>query len=447
MGQTKSKSWRRLSESDCVHLLNDDDLNRHNNNILIKPTPLSPSSSNNHGNQEFKYHTITTNGRKWSPSNNSNINKHHNLNENCGNIRNRSSSINSSSEATLLKFQKFDSTDFPSNNGTKNQYNKNLYESDKNGSLIRKSLPPCPSKLSTVSSTMVPSSTSASTTATVAPIRSQLRFYPSLLEPEILLNSNKGNLESENLIDTSDLIESPPPLSDSTIPFKVSNVRPVTMYQFEPFISKSNSASSSFNRRASVARGLSFTELLEQCNTFDQCTEELSDQTLVNTGDNERDDSRSHESIKTGNKCLIENIVNSNDETGSNVGMLDPTTPRVVSNSVAIRCSGLDCICDRCIQHRFKLLNWLLPNCTRINAERLLHGRMEGTFLVRKSEKFPGQYTLSFVCRRTVRHCFIMRSVYGMMFIPIYDDNDLFILYVLIGFGLRWSYSFETLHK
>ena len=33
------------------------------------------------------------------------------------------------------------------------------------------------------------------------------------------------------------------------------------------------------------------------------------------------------------------------------------------------------------------------------------------------------------------------------MFIAIYDDNDLFILYVSIGFGLRWPYSFETLQQ
>ncbi|XP_027200566.1 uncharacterized protein LOC113794637 [Dermatophagoides pteronyssinus] len=112
----------------------------------------------------------------------------------------------------------------------------------------------------------------------------------------------------------------------------------------------------------------------------------------------------------------------------SNGGVGIDNGRRIISTTTnPIRCSGLDCMCERCLQNRFKLLNWLLPNCTRMNSERLLSGKSDGTFLVRKSEKFPGQYTLSFVCRRKVRHCLIMRSVYG--------------------FGLRWPYSFETLQQ
>lgn len=67
----------------------------------------------------------------------------------------------------------------------------------------------------------------------------------------------------------------------------------------------------------------------------------------------------------------------------------------------------------------------------------------------RKSEKFPGQYTLSFVCRRTVRHCLIMRSVYGKSSPSCQLTHSLTLTFLspFPGFGLRWPYSFETLQQ
>lgn len=50
--------------------------------------------------------------------------------------------------------------------------------------------------------------------------------------------------------------------------------------------------------------------------------------------------------------------------------------------SYANHCSSR-CLCADCRLTRYHLLNWLLPNCTRTNAERLLMGRPDGTFLVR----------------------------------------------------------------
>jgi hypothetical protein len=50
--------------------------------------------------------------------------------------------------------------------------------------------------------------------------------------------------------------------------------------------------------------------------------------------------------------------------------------------SYANHCSSR-CVCNECRLTRYHLLNWLLPNCTRTNAERLLMGRPEGTFLIR----------------------------------------------------------------
>ena len=113
----------------------------------------------------------------------------------------------------------------------------------------------------------------------------------------------------------------------------------------------------------------------------------------------------------------------------SSLGLAPPPTGRPLS--FANHCSSR-CRCNDCRLARYHLLNWLLPNCTRTNAERLLMGRTDGTFLVRyddsltfasiacsqtffcrKSEKFPNQYTLSFVCGQVIRHCLILRSVYG----------------------------------
>lgn len=364
MGQGKSKNWRRLSESDCAHLLNDDELN--NQSSLFPPSTFTSS--------DFKFHTIT-NSNKWPP------NKHNaNLPEDIF-IRNRSGSACGapSSEATLLKFSKFETGDFvhkPSN------YNKNLFEASKNGSVVRKSLPPCPSKIH------------PSGTGNGVRHPQSSRFYPSILEPELLLRPGKStHLDPENgdAFRQNDLIESPPPISDAGMPFKQSSMRPITLYQFEPFTSKSGAT---FNHRSSMARNLSLSDLLEQCNVFEDCgeEEEFSDQTLVNTdgtlpptdtgGDHTDTDKEVNPSSHSSSNCILVDIGSSTGETPKSIENIPRMAPSA-SSTGAIRCSGLDCICDRCIQHRFKLLNWLLPNCTRINAERLLHGRMEGTFLVR----------------------------------------------------------------
>ena len=102
------------------------------------------------------------------------------------------------------------------------------------------------------------------------------------------------------------------------------------------------------------------------------------------------------------------------------------SSPTLRPVSFANHCSSR-CVCSDCRLTRYHLLNWLLPNCTRTNAERLLMGRPDGTFLVRKSEKFPNQYTLSFMCGAVIRHCLILRSVYG--------------------FGLKEPYKYPTLQQ
>lgn len=51
---------------------------------------------------------------------------------------------------------------------------------------------------------------------------------------------------------------------------------------------------------------------------------------------------------------------------------------------------------------------WYLPNCSRADAELLLHGTPSGTFLVRA--KSNGLHALSIVCNYTVYHCLIFQS-------------------------------------
>ncbi|KAH9408926.1 Phosphatidylinositol 3-kinase regulatory subunit gamma [Tyrophagus putrescentiae] len=502
MGQTKSKSclpsgWRRLSESDCIHLLNDDELNNHHN-------PYVPN------NQEL-FHQIyypdsKYSSNKWSAainSNNNTIGKCNNLGE--LDLSFRPKPLRISLRRVCSKHQQQQQQQ-----QQPNQYNKNLFEASKNGgggggTMVRKSLPPCPAGKQQTP-LLGPPSTTTTTSTTTMPRHARFAAFPALLEPEMLLmrssslKHSRRSIEEEESIEEmddsrmvaesfrqSDLIESPPPLMPDmmmTNPFNSSSMkpqnsssssamRPITMYQFEQFASSKSSGTlpsgltfSHHPAASSVARGLSLSDLLEQCNVLeDEEEEQFSDQTLVDTNgtmgppmDSEeqgeaKEKNKAMNSTTSNNNCILvdigqsaENNISNNNNNNNNsqlqATLRDQQHLQTLSRNAAmasgqvgakgttgspIRCSGLDCICDRCIGHRFKLLNWLLPNCTRINAERLLHGRMEGTFLVRKSEKFPGQYTLSFVCRRTVRHCLIMRSVYG--------------------FGLRWPYSFETLQQ
>ncbi len=482
MGQTKSKSclpsgWRRLSESDCIHLLNDDELNNHHN-------PYVPN------NQEL-FHQIyypdsKYSSNKWSAAinNNNTIGKCNNLGEldmsfgrnrsgsacvtTSTNSSNNNHSTNSSSEtATLLKFSKFEEGEFVANNNSKpNQYNKNLFEASKNGgggggTMVRKSLPPCPAGKQQTP-LLGPPSTTTTTSTTTMPRHARFAAFPALLEPEMLLmrssslKHSRRSIEEEESIEEmddsrmvaesfrqSDLIESPPPLMPDMMmknPFNSSSMkpqnsssssamRPITMYQFEQFASSKSSGTlpsgltfSHHPAASSVSRGLSLSDLLEQCNVLeDEEEEQFSDQTLVDTNgtmgppmDSEeqgeaKEKNKAMNSTTSNNNCILvdigqsaENNSNNNNNNNNNsqlqATLRDQQHLQTLSRNAAmasgqvgakgttgspIRCSGLDCICDRCIGHRFKLLNWLLPNCTRINAERLLHGRMEGTFLVR----------------------------------------------------------------
>lgn len=49
---------------------------------------------------------------------------------------------------------------------------------------------------------------------------------------------------------------------------------------------------------------------------------------------------------------------------------------------------------------------WLMPHCSRDDAERLLEGKPDGTFLIRKSRQ-QDKYALSVVCNGGTNHCII----------------------------------------
>jgi len=57
----------------------------------------------------------------------------------------------------------------------------------------------------------------------------------------------------------------------------------------------------------------------------------------------------------------------------------------------------------------------LLPDCSRQEAEKLLQGKADGTFLIRQSSK-QGQYALSIVAGREVGHCIIYHTKRGFGF-------------------------------
>lgn len=257
MGQVKSKgSWRRLSDSDCLHLLQEEYSDRS-----LEPPKL------------------TTSNRRWS-------------------ISPSDQNLEDSSTARLIKFQ---------------------VKTSPNSSLKVPNL----STISTVKNT-TPNHFKAQVLPTVRPI---------------------GNIVKPRCLLTDDVPEVVPisPLEPNPI-----RARPISMFPMDTAMSKSKFR-------------LSLSDLLERINTFDEHSEEddvedFSAQTMTPEMD-------------TSDDKLVQ---------------LDQVArDKVEKKTPAIRCSGLDCMCDRCVAIRFKLLNWLLPNCTRLNAERLLSGRAEGTFLVR----------------------------------------------------------------
>ncbi|XP_066298836.1 phosphatidylinositol 3-kinase regulatory subunit alpha-like isoform X2 [Branchiostoma lanceolatum] len=64
---------------------------------------------------------------------------------------------------------------------------------------------------------------------------------------------------------------------------------------------------------------------------------------------------------------------------------------------------------------------WFLPDCSRVDAEGLLAGKPEGTFLVRKSSQ-QNNYALSIVAEEgAVRHCVIYNTATGYGFAEPYN--------------------------
>lgn len=65
---------------------------------------------------------------------------------------------------------------------------------------------------------------------------------------------------------------------------------------------------------------------------------------------------------------------------------------------------------------------WLLLNCDRTDAEKLLAGKSDGTFLVRKSS--TNQYALSIACNGIINHCIIFETKKGFGFAEPYNIYD-----------------------
>lgn len=72
---------------------------------------------------------------------------------------------------------------------------------------------------------------------------------------------------------------------------------------------------------------------------------------------------------------------------------------------------------DEMLPHNDESL-WLLPHCSREDAEKLLQGKPDGTFLIRQSSKYrqSNQYALSIVAKGEVGHCIIYQTKRGFGF-------------------------------
>lgn len=65
---------------------------------------------------------------------------------------------------------------------------------------------------------------------------------------------------------------------------------------------------------------------------------------------------------------------------------------------------------------------WLLTDCSRPEAEQLLEGRPDGTFLVRPSSTY--QFALSIICGGNISHCIIYDTERGFGFAEPYNIYD-----------------------
>ena len=287
MGQSKSKSWRRLSESDCLHLLNEDSADGQ--------TCLTSSNSSNtlQPNKTYRRENST---RRWSISP---VNDRQNQFDSERNVP-KYAKVCPNSKAAMRPTTKPNQSN---QNGLNNKAKERLPSACQNNQLaVRNSFSPPP---------------------------------VTIVEPCLIdISPEKPTIPK---VQSSAGV---PPATNILLPVNASRSRPLSMYQFEP------------KATPNPKLRLSLTDLLERVNSFDETMQRLPE--LSMTPDEGEEKIREFDEEMESPKC-----------------------------GKSIRCSGLDCMCDRCVGVRFKLLNWLLPNCTRTNAERLLMGRMDGTFLVR----------------------------------------------------------------
>nr|CAD7432568.1 unnamed protein product [Timema monikensis] len=88
---------------------------------------------------------------------------------------------------------------------------------------------------------------------------------------------------------------------------------------------------------------------------------------------------------------------------------------------------------------------WLLRDCSRVEAERLLAGKPDGTFLVRPSR--TGQYALSITCNGATNHCIIYETERGYGFAEpynIYESLKLLALHYAQNSLLEHNDSLNT---
>ncbi|KPI92746.1 PREDICTED: phosphatidylinositol 3-kinase regulatory subunit gamma [Papilio xuthus] len=64
-------------------------------------------------------------------------------------------------------------------------------------------------------------------------------------------------------------------------------------------------------------------------------------------------------------------------------------------------------------------ISWMVENCTRDTAEKMLEGKPQGTFLIRPNS--TGQLALSICCNNMVYHCIIFKTERGYGFAEPYN--------------------------
>ena len=154
-----------------------------------------------------------------------------------------------------------------------------------------------------------------------------------------------------------------------------------------------------------------------------------------------------------GDQATAEKLLVSNDDSNKSLTTtleipVDTVSEKktITSNPSALSLNNLVSPCDSVLSdlphHNEK--SWFLPEADRCTAEKLLHEKDHGTFLIRKSA--DGQFALSVVCNGETKHCKFFKTSLGYGFAETYKLHTTLLDLVLYYSQQSLAYHNEALN-